>query len=490
MPHYNPSDDVYTSNSHMLAPPSPYRKPNSRHNLSAGRSSTSLRNPSNLSLETEEESDNGRHHSLAHELAVALMPEPSAGSKLLAEEFGIEFDEGAEGIDETPSSHHSELNAEDFSFADPGFSDPTFADPEVPSFASELATSAGDDASPYPEHHDTGPRHEYDEYDYDDPSFRSATPSSSRLKEEEKKPEQDAMLILAQDLESTEKFLGHLRTVDSDHGSGTQQHVPALEGLASDIIGTINASIREREGHVRDLLEYDREIKKIAAALGGSDILGQLDELPYEEDLIDKPQRPDVSRNNSRNLDPVEEEPRSPTVRYAHSRTTSDWDFEAERRLGDEDDETTTEPATSPIKDAFPPPPSLHVTPTPASVVPQLNHLRSITASLVSSLSTISEQAQVNGAATTEAGRKIRALKNKIGTWRTEWDSAERSRLKIEKWEAGFVERDGGDAQDTTPMTPTRSKRIDGRKIVEEHLRAFKLAVEEASLKTQAIMAR
>ena len=37
---------------------------------------------------------------MAHELAVALMPEPSAGSKLLAEEFGIEYDEGAEGIDD------------------------------------------------------------------------------------------------------------------------------------------------------------------------------------------------------------------------------------------------------------------------------------------------------------------------------------------------------------------------------------------------------
>lgn len=494
MPHYHPSDDVYSSDAHMLAPPSPFRKPgSSRHNLSARRSSTSLRNPSSLSLETEEDSDNGRHHSLAHELAVALMPEPSAGSKLLAEEFGIEFDEGAEGIDEAPNTqHHSELRAEDFSFADPGFSDPTFADPGVSSFASELASSAGDASSPYPEH--GGPGHETQEYDYDhdDPSFSSATPSSSRSRDEEKKPEQDAMLILAQDLESTEKFLGHLRSLDADHGSGSQQqHVPALEGLTSDIIGTINASIREREGHVRDLLEYDREIKKIAAALGGSDILGQLDELPFDEDLIDKPPRPDVSRNNSRNLEPVEEVPRSPTVRYRHSRTTSDWDFEADRRLGDDEDDTATEPATSPIKDTFPAPPPLHLTPTPASVVPQLNHLRTITSSLVSSLSTISEQAQVNGAATTEAGRKIRALKNKIGTWRTEWDSAERSRVKIERWEAGIIgEGDGGDSQDTTPMTPTRVKRIDGRKIVEEHLRAFKIAVEEASLKTQAIMAR
>src|SRR5258708_39393553 len=35
--------------------------------------------------------------SLAHELAAAMMPEPSVGSGLLAEEFGVEFDEGAGG---------------------------------------------------------------------------------------------------------------------------------------------------------------------------------------------------------------------------------------------------------------------------------------------------------------------------------------------------------------------------------------------------------
>jgi hypothetical protein len=129
--------------------------------------------------------------------------------------------------------------------------------------------------------------------------------------------------------------------------------------------------------------------------------------------------------------------------------------------------------------------------PTPASAVPQLTHLRTFTTSLVSSLTTISEQAQVNGAATTEAGRKIRALKNKLGGWRTEWDSAERSRLRIERWEAGIAEGEGIEGP-TNPVSPGRSstKRIDGRRIVEEHLRAFELALADAALKTQAIMAR
>ena len=45
-------------------------------------------------------------HSLAHELAAALLPEPSKSSRSFAEEFGLEFDEGAEGID-GPTPHDS-----------------------------------------------------------------------------------------------------------------------------------------------------------------------------------------------------------------------------------------------------------------------------------------------------------------------------------------------------------------------------------------------
>ena len=107
--------------------------------------------------------------------------------------------------------------------------------------------------------------------------------------------------------------------------------------------------------------------------------------------------------------------------------------------------------------------------------------------SAVSSLAVISEHTQVNAAATTEAGRKIRALKNKLGGWRTEWDSAERSRVRIERWEAGLA--DAGEPG-SVPGTPVKAvRRVDGRKLVEEHLRAFERALSEANVKTQAIMA-
>ncbi|PPQ91456.1 hypothetical protein CVT25_013713 [Psilocybe cyanescens] len=471
MPHYDPDDEFLNAHSHFLAPSaaSTSRKSPSRQTLSSRRSTASLRGPSNLAHVIDDESANGRHHSLAHELAVALMPEPSAGSKLLAEEFGIEFDEGAEGIDEG-SNHHDQLNGVAIEVTDV----------DIPTFASELASSAASDAS----FHDLPPEEDEPLNDHDfDPVFNS--PTISRKKQVHKKPEQDAMEVLSQDLQSTDKFLSHLRTIDIDPGTSASQ--PTLEKLASDVIRRMNVSVRDREGHVRELLEYEREFRKIAGEVGGSDILGQLDELTHIEDLSEKPFKPEPVRSDSKTLDIVEEEARSPTI---HHSLASDWEFDPDiHHLGDEDD--VSEPAASPIKDSFHTAPTINGPPTPATTVAQLTHFRSFTTSLVSSLTTISEQAQVNGAATTEAGRKIRALKNKLGGWRTDWDSAERSRLRIEKWEAGIV--DGEGAEDSpSPASPSRSavKRVDGRKFVEEHLRAFELALAEAAVKTQAIMAR
>jgi len=474
MPRYDPDEEVFASNAHLLAPPSgsSSRKSASRQGLNNRRSATSLRGSSSLALDmgAEDEAATGRHHSLAHELAVALMPEPSAGSKLLAEEFGIEFDEGAEGIDEI-TDQHGGLGGVDIHVTDV----------DVPSFASELAASGND--IPF---HDLPPEEADEPEPLNDQGFDPIfdTPTTSRKRQSSPKSVQDPMDVLAQDLKSTEEFVSHLQQLDVDP-KPSASHQPTLERLASDVIRRIDVTIRDRESHVRELQEYERQFRKIAGEVGGEDILSHLEELPPVEDLSDAQFKPEPSRANSRHFEPIEEEPRSPG---AHRLQGSDWELDPDKHhLGDEDD--LTEPATSPIKDTFTSTPLVVGPPTPATTVSQLKHLRSATTSLVSSLTIISEQAQVNGAATSEAGRKLRALKNKLGGWRTDWDSAERSRQKIEKWESGNVD---GDDQ---PGTPTSSssrpvRRVDGRKIVEEHLRAFELALAEAALKTQAIMAR
>ena len=435
MPHYlSQDDDLVTTNSHFLAlSASKPRKSLSRQsNHLHLRSTPSPRTPSNLATVIDSDSLNGHHHSLAHELAVALMPEPSAGSKLLAEEFGIDYDDAA-----VPSS-----------------------------FADEMHAISASDAS----FHD-----------------QPAEPEEYSLKEPE--PELDAMEVLSQDLHSTDKFLGHLRKLDVDPGSFAAQQ-PVLEKLASDVIRRMNETVRSRESQVRELLECEREFRKIAGEMGGSDVLGQLDGLEHIEDLSEPIQVVEPTKSEHRHhLDTLEEEttPTRSLTLHHQLQQNSDWELDPDRhRLGDEVD--GYDQATSPIKDSFLPAPSIVGPPTPASAIPQLAHLRSCTTSLVSSLSTISEHAQVNRAATTEAGRKIRALKNKIGGWRTDWDSAERSRIKIERWEAGIG--DGEDLELPTSLLRPTSKRTDGRRVVEEHLQAFQLALADAALKTQTIMAR
>src|ERR1700730_8035019 len=166
------SYDPYEEDSRFLSAPSPSpRKSPSKHNsLSRNRSSASLR---------------GGTSSLAHELAVALLPEPTAGSKLLAEEFGIEYDEGAEGIDGLPPE-----------------------DADVPTFAvsvdldlSMVPDGASGSNTPAITDDDDNDNVEVDA-DLDaapdpDPTFHSPPPDPRRRSQ----PEADALALLSQNLE-------------------------------------------------------------------------------------------------------------------------------------------------------------------------------------------------------------------------------------------------------------------------------------------------
>ena len=431
------SYDLYEED-RFLSPSSstPKKSPPSRHSLSRNRSNTSLR---------------GGASSLAHELAVALLPEPTAGSKLLAEEFGIEYEEGAEGIDGMPPHDHSM----------PSFAISSDMDPSIPL---EFDPAASGSSTPGVT----------DDDDVLDPTFHSPAPPPRARSQP---PEVDAMALLSQNLESTEQFLTHLRRLDTDGPAPL-----TLEALAADIISRLNETARDREEQVRELLKCEREFQRIAAEVGGADALAGLDAL--EDPALLLADAPSSSSSSAPALDPVAEEPS-----FSH-----DWEVDPDAHLlhqpdgaeSDVDVDVDADPHGggsstdgSPLKDTFPvsPPPPLSASGTamPAGAIPHLVHLRTHTASLVSSLTALSEHAQVNGAATTDAGRKIRALKNKMGGWRTEWDSAERSRARIERWETG-VDVEG-------------TRRVDGRAFVAEHLREFERVLFEANIKTQAIMA-
>ena len=444
MPTFNEVEDVFgRSDPRFLSPSatSPRKSP-SRPSLNARNTSTSF--ASNMAHSNESNTANGQH-SLAHELAVALMPEPSAGSKLLAEDFGIEYDEGAEGIDEEGHAGNHDIES------------------NKPSFSDERGPQAMDASF------GSGPPSSIEEPADFGQMFGSPVPS----RRQQGQPEKDAMDVLAQNLESTDKFLAHLRRLDVDSTSSSSQ--PSLEKLASEVIRRLNETARDRESQLRELLGYERELRKIGGEVGGTDVLGQLDELDELDVLTDTGLE---SQSDHTKLDTVTEEPTTPS---RHS--SNEWEMD-QQRLGDEDNINDFDSdLPSPVKDVFPSSPMNGLMAT-SETITHLTHIRTFTASLVSSLTTISEQAQVNGAATTEAGRKIRALKNKIGGWRTDWDGAERSRLRIERWEAGL-----GDDDTPGTSTPSRaSRRVDGRKLVQEHLLAFEKALTEAGQRTQAII--
>lgn len=494
-------DDETGSGSSFLSPHShsqaPRRVP-SKQNLSLNgrRSNASLRSTSLAQVMDDSTSPSGAKHSLAHELAFALLPEPSKNSKALAEEFGLEFDEGAEGIDGS-ASHDSGYGGYDQRDEDDSRmklgdelgqpplvlepdEDPALYDPEA--FSPHVINGAADDL---------------------DPSFDSPGPPSSPRKrrhrnrgeerERERQREQDPMKILSEDLEFTEKFLSQLQRIDTESSTSSYLSNSSLEQIASGMISRINETVRDREHQVRELLMYEREFRKIAGELGGDDVLAQLDELEAVEGLVlSEPERQPLSRANSLVANKPTHTRQSSLNSVNHSpRLSREWGPRFQNSYDDEEQLYSDSDQPTPSKDTFsiPPPPPITDPLTPAQTIPQLSHFRTYTSTLVTSLTNISEQVQVNGAATSEAGRKIRALKNKLGGWRTDWDSAERSRQKIEKWEAERKEASLSSFSASASLATIRSQNIDGRLVVEEHLRESQRVLDDATARIQVIMA-
>ncbi|KAJ6480906.1 hypothetical protein C8R45DRAFT_932818 [Mycena sanguinolenta] len=206
------------------------RKPSNR------RSTASLRALSSDSTFA----DGGGGFSLAHELAVAMMPEPSAGSKLLAEEFGIEFNEGAEGLDGPGPQIH--VLAADLASTD--------------NFISHLPRLDADASLP--------------------PSISSTSSFSA--------------FPASPSLSSTAFREPSTALNGSDNSSKLQSGQPALERLASDVIRRNNNTARDRKTQLRELLQYEREFRRIEAEVGGQDVLGRLDELDFPVDDEPEPE--------------------------------------------------------------------------------------------------------------------------------------------------------------------------------------------------------
>ncbi|KAH7106048.1 hypothetical protein BKA62DRAFT_668774 [Auriculariales sp. MPI-PUGE-AT-0066] len=419
-------------------------------------SRASLRPPGHtISDDSAAMDDNGHPVSLAHELAAALMPEPSMSSRLLADEFGLEFDDE----EESTATNHAGGDAE----------------ASVQDMADNVNAR---DSSP-----------DQDE----DPLLLAGTSTNGYNGYEEPPPEpvlsaEDQLIQLTKDLTTTDHFLTALRRIDHEgdlpQRSSTKGHArqasinptePVLEGVAAVVIRRLNDTAREREEQVRELLQCDREFQKLATEVGGMDVLAEVELLEHIEGLElpsgRRPPRPEHSRSDSAQLDELPEEEELEDDSLVQSPDT-----ETEPEPEEEDEfapphlkRRQTESDLIP-----PPPPAARGPPSVKSALPELAYMRTLTVSVVSSLSVVQEHAQVGNAGANEAGRKLRALRNKLTTWRSEFESVERSRIRIDQWEQSLARR---------------GRPLDARSIVQAELSAFERVLADAISKTQEIRA-
>ena len=420
--------------------------------------------------------------SLAHELAVAMMPEPSVGSRLLAEEFGVEFDEGAEGIDEQEEPEQVVVpeNTQD---------DPSFM--SAVHHESRSASDVDDGSSFHPRSRSGTPAAEINGFlpigqaafatsqsNLDDDIFPSPNNDQSP---------QDPLEIFSGDLASMDAFITCLKNLDgppspnskdspTKHPSALSE--PAVELYTSNMIRRMNDATRERESQVRELLAIEKEFRKIGNELGGGNVLAALVPLDDTDTPVDNDGKNPPTASRRAHLLPLQ------GISEEDESNDQDPDMNQDSDAdGDEQDENENDVFTNGIRQrasysvpGLPPSPPRPrgASITPGSATPHLAHVRALTSSIASSLSSLSEHSQENGAATAEAGRMLRALKSKIASLRSDWESADRSREKIERWESG------GEGIGVRP--------VDGRKLVEEQLAGFAAAINLANSRTHAIM--
>ncbi|KAG8784680.1 hypothetical protein FRC12_018399 [Ceratobasidium sp. 428] len=420
--------------------------------------------------------------SLAHELAAAVMSEPS-DSRALADELGLEFEDEEEEVEgETLEGLGLDAGLGGGELGGMMMGMNNHSELETPSRPSRNDMLNG---------HGHGHAHDLDS-DFESSPSKPPPPPSFTLST----PSVDPIDTLKENVKFLDRFITQLQHMDIDPSSPTRSSFattsqarrtsmhggaePAVERIATDMIRHIDDARREREDQLRDLMSYEREFRKIDGEPGGADRLGSLE--PLEDvSLTDKPAA--AAYTPSRALDAVPEDEYDESWEAQRDpRDVFDDDMD---EGGDGDDpafadrslrQSTTTRAILPAPPAYPSGPL-----TPSSTLPHLAHMRSISQILATSLSGLSEHVQVNGAAAAEAGRKLRALKNKVGDLQAEWTSAEQSMVRIERSERGL------EWEKTQGTETPQGKRVDGRVLVKEIKASFFAQLEQAEMRVQAM---
>ncbi|BGP17553.1 hypothetical protein JCM10213_004094 [Rhodosporidiobolus nylandii] len=177
---------------------------------------------------------------------------------------------------------------------------------------------------------------------------------------------------------------------------------PLVESLASSVLKRMYAVAAQREQQTRALTEMERVFARNEG--GWRAVLAGLEPLPPDEDEAGEGDGDaTVVLENGVSLTPEEPVP------------------------------------SSPFLDGAPPPASSRVAPPPSAASEaqhQLHDLRSLTTSLLSALSSISDLSQVQSALSSDAGRKLRALKVQVGGVKDDLSAVERAEEFVREYEA------------------------------------------------------
>ncbi|GAA5957063.1 hypothetical protein JCM8115_003946 [Rhodotorula mucilaginosa] len=166
-----------------------------------------------------------------------------------------------------------------------------------------------------------------------------------------------------------------------------------VEDLCSAFLRSLQSSAAQRTEQQQDLTVLERELAR--TEVGWQHALGGLDPLPH--DLFDD------------------------SAVHDHGNGSS---------------QLAVHDSNGPTRQAWPRPRTDHSTATAgASITSELASLRSTTQSLLSLLASLAEQTQVQSALTSDAGRKLRALRTQLGMLKDEAAQVVRSEVFVEAYE-------------------------------------------------------
>ncbi|GAA5889610.1 hypothetical protein JCM6882_007083 [Rhodosporidiobolus microsporus] len=191
---------------------------------------------------------------------------------------------------------------------------------------------------------------------------------------------------------------------------------PVVEALASSVLKRLYDVASQREAQLRELTEMERVFAR--NEVGWQAVLAGLEPLPAEEEEEEEREGDEHPAEPNVVLPPDAAYPSSPTFS-----PTSPSQPSFAHLSSSHPSRTTTLSAASPA-------------------LPHLHDLRTLTTSLLSALSSITDLTQVQSALSSDAGRKLRALKAQVGTVKDELGAVERSEAFVREYEAREGERE------------------------------------------------